>query len=58
MSNTDPTIDAETPARPAEGAPAPNFALPSQVSDAPIRLSDYRGKTVVLYFYAKDDTPG
>ena len=58
MSNTEPNTDAETSTRPAEGTPAPDFALPSQVSDAPIRLSDYRGKTVVLYFYAKDDTPG
>jgi peroxiredoxin Q/BCP len=24
----------------------------------PRRLSDYRGKPVVLYFYPKDDTPG
>ena len=24
----------------------------------PISLSDFRGKTVVLYFYPKDDTPG
>ena len=23
-----------------------------------IRLSDFRGKTVVIYFYPKDDTPG
>jgi peroxiredoxin Q/BCP len=45
--------------RPAEGAPAPDFELPSQTGDAPIRLSDYRGKNaVVLYFYPKDDTPG
>ena len=55
MSDND-TETASTP--PAEGTPAPDFALPSQISDAPIRLSDYRGKTVVLYFYAKDDTPG
>ena len=24
----------------------------------PFKLSDYRGKTVVLYFYPKDNTPG
>ncbi|MGA7881536.1 MAG: redoxin domain-containing protein, partial [Terrimicrobiaceae bacterium] len=23
-----------------------------------VKLSDFRGKTVVLYFYPKDDTPG
>ena len=44
---------------PAEGAPAPDFELPSQTGDAPVRLSDFRGKqSVVLYFYPKDDTPG
>lgn len=37
--------------------PAPDFLLPD---DAGIdrRLSDYRGRPVVLYFYPKDDTPG
>lgn len=40
------------------GAPAPEFTLPSQTSDTPVSLSDFRGKTVVLYFYPKDDTPG
>ena len=44
---------------PAEGTPAPDFELPSQVGDAPIRLADFKGKqAVVLYFYPKDDTPG
>ena len=40
-----------------EGKPAPDFEL---VSDAgtTVRLSDLRGKPVVLYFYPKDDTPG
>jgi peroxiredoxin Q/BCP len=39
------------------GTKAPDFALPDQ--DGKIhRLSDYRGKQVVLYFYPKDDTPG
>lgn len=36
---------------------APDFALPSQSGET-VRLSDYRGKRVVLYFYPKDDTPG
>jgi peroxiredoxin Q/BCP len=36
---------------------APNFtALDEEGKE--ISLSDYRGKTVVLYFYPKDDTPG
>ncbi|MBC8155284.1 MAG: thioredoxin-dependent thiol peroxidase [Bacteroidetes bacterium] len=39
------------------GDPAPDFATHDQRGN-PIRLSDYRGKKVVLYFYPKDDTPG
>ncbi|WP_266366724.1 thioredoxin-dependent thiol peroxidase [Tellurirhabdus rosea] len=39
------------------GEPAPDFESRDQ-SGNPIRLSDYRGKKVVLYFYPKDDTPG
>ena len=40
-----------------EGKPAPEFELQSDTGDT-VKLSDYRGKTVVLYFYPKDDTPG
>jgi peroxiredoxin Q/BCP len=40
-----------------EGAPAPDFDLTSD-SGGRVRLSDLRGKPVVLYFYPKDDTPG
>lgn len=39
------------------GQPAPDFSSQNQ-SGAPISLSDYAGKTLVLYFYPKDDTPG
>jgi peroxiredoxin Q/BCP len=39
------------------GIPAPNFELPDETG-ATHRLSDYRNKTVLLYFYPKDDTPG
>lgn len=39
------------------GAPAPQFTLPDQ-DGRPVSLSDYAGKTVVLYFYPKADTPG
>jgi peroxiredoxin Q/BCP len=47
------------PERPAEGEPAPQFTLPTQTSDQPISLADFKGKqNVVLYFYPKDDTPG
>ena len=40
-----------------EGDVAPDFTLLSDTGDS-IRLSDYRGRPVVLYFYPKDDTPG
>jgi thioredoxin-dependent peroxiredoxin len=40
-----------------EGKPAPDFELTND-SGEPVRLSDLRGQTVVLYFYPKDDTPG
>lgn len=36
---------------------APDFALTADDGSVK-RLSDYRGKKVVLYFYPKDDTPG
>ncbi len=39
------------------GNPAPDFALLDQ-DGKQHRLADYRGKTVVLYFYPKDNTPG
>lgn len=39
------------------GDPAPNFRLPS-TEGKPISLGDFKKKTVVLYFYPKDDTPG
>ncbi|HKG38842.1 MAG TPA: thioredoxin-dependent thiol peroxidase [Conexibacter sp.] len=39
------------------GAIAPQFTLPDQ-DGKPVSLADYAGKTVVLYFYPKADTPG
>jgi len=42
---------------PAPGTLAPTFEGTSQDKDT-IRLSDYRGRRVALYFYPKDDTPG
>ena len=42
---------------PAPGDPAPGFCLPA-TSGQELRLEDYRGKWVVLYFYPKDSTPG
>ena len=40
-----------------EGKPAPDFELKSDSGDT-VKLSELRGKPVVLYFYPKDDTPG
>ena len=39
------------------GDTAPDFELPDQ-SGGKVRLSAFRGKAVVLYFYPKDDTYG
>ena len=39
------------------GDSAPDFELPDQ-DGQPVRLSDLRGRPVVLYFYPKADTPG
>jgi peroxiredoxin Q/BCP len=41
----------------AVGAEAPDFVLPASNGED-VKLSQFRGKTVVLYFYPKDDTPG
>jgi thioredoxin-dependent peroxiredoxin len=40
-----------------QGDQAPDFTLPDQQGN-PVTLSSLRGKTVVLYFYPKADTPG
>lgn len=42
---------------PKVGKPAPEFDLPDQEGKQH-KLTDYRGKWLVLYFYPKDDTPG
>jgi thioredoxin-dependent peroxiredoxin len=39
------------------GEQAPDFELPDHDGN-PVRLSDLRGRPVVLYFYPKADTPG
>jgi len=46
-----------TPVPPQEGDPAPDIELRTDTG-APFRLSDLKGKNVVLYFYPKADTPG
>ncbi len=40
-----------------EGQMAPDFEAKIETGET-IKLSDYRGKKVVLYFYPKDATPG
>jgi peroxiredoxin Q/BCP len=40
-----------------EGTVAPDFELPAD-DGSTLKLSDLRGKPVVLFFYPKDDTPG
>jgi peroxiredoxin Q/BCP len=39
------------------GTIAPDFSTVDDQGNA-VSLSDFKGKTVVLYFYPKDDTPG
>jgi peroxiredoxin Q/BCP len=60
-------VEAQSPAAPlpvgpAVGEPAPDFALPGAtrygILEAPVRLSDYRGETVVLAFFFKARTKG
>ena len=40
-----------------EGKPAPDFEATTDAGET-VKLSELRGKPVVLYFYPKDDTPG
>jgi len=53
MGITMPSLSHEL----AIGDKAPDFTLPSS-SGKSVKLSDLKGKNVVLYFYPKDDTPG
>ncbi len=39
------------------GSPAPDFTLPTDGGGS-VTLSALKGKTVIVYFYPKDDTPG
>ena len=40
-----------------KGMAAPDFTLPDE-NGVSRSLSDYRGKKIILYFYAKDNTSG
>lgn len=42
---------------PEIGSKAPSFSLKSDSGEV-IKLAQFKGKPVVLYFYPKDDTPG
>ena len=42
---------------PEVGKPAPAFDLPDADMQM-VKLSDFKGKNVVLYYYPKNDTPG
>lgn len=41
----------------AIGKPAPDFTLTDEHGEK-VKLSQFKGKRVILYFYPKDDTPG
>lgn len=56
----DPPVQAAAPPRDAllqEGDPAPDFEAVAHDGQT-VKLSNLRGKIVVLYFYPKDGTPG
>lgn len=56
MTSTVPGKSAQA-ATVAEGKKAPDFTLLDQ-NGAKVKLSKFKGKNVVLYFYPKDMTPG
>lgn len=48
---------AQTGTMLAAGQPAPDFSVADESGNVH-RLADYAGKTLVLWFYPKADTPG
>ena len=58
LFHTAPPMDQPAVTTPLEpGLQAPDFALPDPTG-RPVRLSDYRGRPVVLVFYPLDWSPG
>ena len=47
----------DAPEWPEEGTKAPDFTLAAD-DGKKVKLSELKGKPVVVYFYPKDDTPG
>lgn len=43
---------------PQVGDKAPAFSLPALPDGKKVKLADFKGKNVILYFYPKDMTPG
>lgn len=50
-------LSDDTASQLKEGSRAPDFALKAD-DGRTVKLADYQNKTVVLYFYPKDETPG
>ena len=48
---------AKEPTMLSTGSQAPDFAVTAH-DGSTVKLSDYRGKKVILWFYPKADTPG
>ena len=42
---------------PKTGDKAPTFTLPALPDGKPVKLADFKGRKVILYFYPKDMTP-
>jgi peroxiredoxin Q/BCP len=51
------TLDLMKGATVKPGQKAPDFTVKDE-SGKTVKLSDFKGRKVVLYFYPKDDTPG
>src|SRR3954465_14470583 len=56
LHNT-PQIFTDSMATLKEGDKAPDFTAKDQ-NGKTVSLADFKGKTTILYFYPKDDTPG